>query len=89
MSSKVKVMKFSAVWCGPCKAMKPIWDATVKENVNPDIEYVAIDIDDDETTTVKHNIRSVPTTIFFKDGQEVERVSGTIRDIKGSAEKYL
>lgn len=89
MSKKVKVLKFSALWCGPCKSFKPIWENVVEKNTNPDIEYVAIDIDEDDATTSKYKIRSIPTTVFLKDDVEVERVAGVIKDLQQISEKHL
>lgn len=82
-------MKFSAAWCGPCKAMKPIWNEVVKSNNNSNIEYVDIDIDVDDATTSQYNVKSIPTTIFFKNDVEVERKSGVVRDLKETAERHL
>lgn len=64
------VLKFSAAWCGPCK----ILSETLK-NVDG-IE--TIDIDKDEETTAKYSIKSVPTLVFTRYGEEVGRVSGNI-----------
>jgi thioredoxin 1 len=66
----IEVLKFSASWCGPCRVLAQ----TLK-----DVEGITpIDIDSNMETARLHNVRSVPTLVFKKDGKEVHRVSGAI-----------
>ena len=51
---------FSATWCGPCKAFKPIMEELVEEGY----EIQFIDIDDNMGLAKQYNVRSVPTTII-------------------------
>lgn len=62
----IKVMKFSAVWCAPCRQMQPEWDQLVDEN--PGVEFVSVDIDGEPVLAAQYNIMSVPTVLFVKDG---------------------
>jgi thioredoxin 1 len=66
----VKVLKFSATWCGPCKVLAQILEGV--EGITP------IDIDKDQETARKYGIRSVPALVFLKDGVEVHRQVGVI-----------
>lgn len=69
-----KLLKFSAVWCGPCKALS----GSLK-HVNLDgIEFVEYDIDTDFDTAQAFNIRGVPTLVLLEDGVEVKRKSGVM-----------
>jgi thioredoxin 1 len=66
----VEVLKFSASWCGPCRVLAQ----TLK-----DVKGITnIDIDKDQETPRKYGIRSVPTLVFLKNGEEVHRRSGNM-----------
>ena len=70
----MKLLHFTAEWCGPCQMMKPMIGQVLEEH--PEIEYIAIDIDKDRATAMAHGIMSVPTFILY-DGVEVKsRFSG-------------
>ena len=71
-----KVLKFSATWCNPCKAYKPVFEQVSKEN--PDIEFKEIDIEQNEDLAEEYNIMSVPTTIVLLDEVPVKRLSGAL-----------
>ncbi len=75
-SSGLSLLKFSAEWCGPCQMFKPVYAEVA--NQHDDIVFGEIDIDNDEVKSIvsKYNVNTVPTTIIFKDGKEVERFSG-------------
>ena len=71
----MKTMKyFSATWCGPCKAFKPIMNEIAGEGYSIEI----IDIDQEQNKAVKYNVRSVPTTVVEENGVEVDRFIGAI-----------
>jgi len=59
----MKIIKFSATWCVPCKSYKKIWD-NVKTKY-PDVEWIEYDVEENDIQTEEFNIRSVPTTIFI------------------------
>ena len=71
----MKTMKyFSATWCGPCKAFKPI----MQEVANDGYSVEFIDVDQSQETATKYGIRSVPTTVIEENGIEVNRFVGAI-----------
>ena len=75
----MKVMKFYATWCGPCKSLS----ATLEGMDNlPEIQE--IDIDQDMETAQKYGIRSVPTMVITADdGTEIKRMgNGSVSDIR-------
>ncbi len=70
----VIVKKFSAEWCGPCRALAPVMNE-IKGNFS-NVKFEEYDIDEYSDITEKYGVRSVPTVIIIKDGIEVNRFSG-------------
>ncbi len=69
----MKTMKyFSATWCGPCKAFKPVINEIAGEGYS--IQF--IDIDQSSALAEQYNVRLVPTTIIEENGVEVDRFIG-------------
>jgi thioredoxin 1 len=75
-SAKKCLVDFYATWCGPCKAMNPVLES-VETELGSDLIY-KIDVDKNRDLVEKLGIRSVPTFIFFENGLEVERKTGSI-----------
>lgn len=74
-----KILKFSASWCGPCKAYAPIFHHVSTNPDFRDIEFIEYDVDDEEELSAKYNIRSIPTTLFINENNEVcKKISGAI-----------
>ena len=71
----MKTMKyFSATWCGPCKAFKPIMQEVANEGYS--VEF--IDVDQEQNKATKYGVRSVPTVVIEENGIEVDRFIGSI-----------
>ena len=70
---QMKLLYFSAPWCGPCRTFGPIM-----EQVSKTYQVQKVNVDEDSTLATKYNIRNVPTLVFLKDGVEVHRVSGSM-----------
>ncbi len=76
----VSVIQFSAEWCGPCKALKPIMNKLAVEYKDKASFYYA-DIEDGGINTGSAaGIRGVPTVIVYKRGQEVSRKVGGVSE---------
>ena len=73
-STKPVFVDFYAEWCGPCQMMKPILEEAANEN--PDVDFVAIDIDDAEMTAAKYGVMSIPNMVLFKNGDVADRIIG-------------
>ena len=74
----VSVIQFSASWCGPCKALKPVMDKLSDEYKDKANFYIT-DIEDAGINTGSAaGIRGVPTVIIYKRGQEVSRKVGGV-----------
>ena len=65
---------FTATWCGPCKAFKPIILELISEGYNITIH----DIDENQELASKYGVRSVPTTVIEENGVEVDRFVGAL-----------
>lgn len=70
----VTVKKFSAAWCGPCRALAPMMNEIKGQFSN--VRFEEYDVDEAYEEATKYGIRSVPTVIMEKDGIEVERFTG-------------
>lgn len=76
-SDKLVVMDFFATWCGPCKMLTPIFESLSKE-MSDKVDFAKLDIDRSLEIAQQYKIVSVPTTIIFKNGREVQRIVGFI-----------
>ena len=65
---------FTATWCGPCKAFKPVMNEVAGEGYS--IQF--IDVDENQSLASKYGVRSVPTTIIEENGIEVDRFVGAL-----------
>ena len=70
----VTVKKFSAVWCGPCRMLAPMFEQVKAGYSN--VKFENIDIDEDYANVQKYSISSVPTVIIEKDGEVLHRFTG-------------
>ena len=87
---KPTVVLFSAEWCGPCRMAKPILE-TAADKYNQRASFYELNIDDNQTTSMKYSINSLPTIITFAAGETFGRqVGGINRDkINGMVEKII
>lgn len=72
------VVKFGASWCGPCRAMKPVFDKLSK--IYNNVSFVEVDIDDCEDVAMGFEVMSVPTLMFFKNGEFLDRLVGLVKN---------
>ena len=72
----ITVKKFSASWCGPCRTLKPIFEEVRNGYGSNIVKFEEYDVDESSDVASKYNIRSVPTVIIEKNGQEVGRFAG-------------
>ncbi len=69
------VVDFWAEWCGPCKMLLPIVEELSKD-FEGKVKIVKMNVDDAENTPVKYGIRNIPTLLFFKNGEVVDKQVG-------------
>jgi thioredoxin 1 len=65
---------FTATWCGPCKAFKPVMNEVAGEGYS--IQF--IDVDKNQSLASQYGVRSVPTTVIEENGVEVDRFVGAL-----------
>lgn len=63
---KQTVVDFWATWCGPCRFLSPILDELEQEGK---IDLVKVDVDQNPELAQEHGIMSIPTMMFYKDGE--------------------
>lgn len=73
-NKKFVIVDFFANWCGPCKMLMPVLEEIDQEFDQVDI--VKVNIDQDEDLAKKFGVLSIPTLIFFSNGEEVEKTIG-------------
>jgi len=71
------IVDFWAPWCGPCKMMAPNFERAA-QNFPLKALFSKVNTENEQNLGARFNIRSIPTIIVFKDGREVERVSGAL-----------
>jgi len=76
-SSTPALIDFYATWCGPCKAIAPMID-TLKSEFNGQMNIVKIDVDENPELAQLYNIRSLPTLMFFKNGDVIDTIKGSV-----------
>lgn len=78
LESKLPVLvDFSATWCGPCQMIGPVLEQLSAEYEGK-AKILKVDIDASQDLAMKYQIMSVPSMIFFKDGQPVDGVVGVV-----------
>ena len=74
LKSEIPVMvDFFAEWCGPCKMIAPIVEE-LGETYEGKVKIVKLNVDESMDTAQNYGVMSIPTLIFFKNGEQVDRV---------------
>ena len=75
--SRLVIVDFWATWCGPCRMLSPILDQ-VEEEMADKISVVKVNVDDADEVAARFRIMSIPTLLFFKNGQIVDKTVGAM-----------
>jgi len=71
------VADFWAPWCGPCRAMAPMFERAASELAGK-ARFVKVNVDEQQALAARYAVRAIPTLILFRDGAEVKRTSGVM-----------
>ena len=71
------LVDFWAEWCGPCRMIGPIVDELAKEYTGK-IKVGKVNVDEAQSLAVRFNVMSIPTLIFFKNGEAVDQIIGAM-----------
>ena len=74
-SDKPVLLDFYADWCGPCKMLAPTIEE-IADELDGKIAVGKVDVDENRELAVKYGVMSIPTVIYFKNGEEVTRLIG-------------
>ncbi|CAN5302142.1 thioredoxin [soil metagenome] len=77
-SDKLTLVDFWADWCGPCRMIAPTVEELAKE-YDGRLKVCKLDVDSNQRTAQEYSVRSIPSLLFFKNGEVVETVVGAVR----------
>ncbi|KAF5408472.1 MAG: Thioredoxin C-1 [Candidatus Udaeobacter sp.] len=72
---KPVIVDFWAEWCGPCKMIAPLLDEIAREKADA-VKVAKVNVDENQSLSLKYNIRAIPALLFFKNGQLRDQVTG-------------
>jgi thioredoxin 1 len=78
------LVDFWAPWCGPCKMISPLLDEIATEKAGS-VKVAKVNVDENQSLSVKYNVRAIPALLFFKNGQLRDQIVGmtTRKDLIG------
>ncbi len=75
IESGYSIVDFWAVWCGPCRAFAPVFEE-LSDEFKGEVKFIKVNVDNATQIAQKYQIRSIPTLILFKDGEQVQKWIG-------------
>lgn len=72
------MVDFWATWCGPCKMLTPVMEGLAADYEGKDVTIGKVDVDEEGALAQRYGVMSVPTVIFFQNGQEIDRKVGAM-----------
>jgi thioredoxin 1 len=89
-SDGLVVVDFWAAWCGPCRMIGPVLDELAVEYKGK-VKVTKVDVDANQKSAIRFNVRSIPLVLFFKDGKVVDTILGAHpkRDYDAKLKQHL
>jgi thioredoxin 1 len=89
-NDKPVVVDFWAEWCGPCKQLGPIFES-VSEKLQDKLAFFKCNVDNNQEVAVNNGVQSIPTMIVFREGEEVDRIIGSMPEdvLKEKLESFV
>ena len=78
IKGKRVLVDFFATWCGPCRMIGPILEE-LAEDPSFEVEIVKVDVDENEDLAAQYKIYTIPTLMYFENGELVKRISSFLR----------
>lgn len=72
------MVDFWATWCGPCQRLAPVMEQLAEEYEGQAVVIGKVDVDEEPGLAQRFGVMNIPTVVFFKDGQELERKVGAM-----------
>ena len=84
------LVDFWASWCGPCLVVAPVLEQLAGEYAGR-AKVAKVDVDANQRTAMRFNVRSIPSILFFKNGQHVDTVIGAVpkATLEGKIKQHL
>lgn len=76
-TNQLVLIDFSADWCGPCQTLAPILK-DVKSELGDSLKIIKVDVDKNQPLATRFGVRSVPTLILFKKGEQLWKQAGVM-----------
>ncbi len=74
----IAMVDFWATWCGPCRIIAPVVEQLAGEYAEQGLKVGKLDVDENPNTAARYGVRSIPTVLFFKNGELVDRLVGAM-----------
>lgn len=76
-AQELTLVDFWATWCGPCRVISPILEQLAADRAG-ELKVAKLDVDENPQTAARFNVRSMPTLLFFRNGQPVGQIIGAV-----------
>jgi len=71
------LVDFWAAWCGPCRIVAPVLEQVAREQQGR-VTIAKMDVEENQRTAMRFNVRAIPSILFFKDGRHVDTIVGAV-----------